>query len=81
MTQEGWIWYNIGVERNKGFFKTQQKQTERRMTMKYIIQFWNNTKRKVSYLECDSEEEANTVLNVMERNGGVKKDGVWYFGV
>lgn len=51
------------------------------MTMKYIIQFWNNTKRKVSYLECDSEEEANTVLRVMVRNGWVKKDGVWYFGV
>lgn len=49
--------------------------------MTYIIQFWNNTKRKVSYLECDSEEEANTVMKVMERNGWVKKNGVWYFGV
>lgn len=46
--------------------------------MKYIITYWNHLKRKVSYLECDSEEEVNTVLKVMERNGWVKKNGVWH---
>lgn len=44
-----------------------------------IITYWDYMKRKVRYLECDTEEEANTVLKVMERNGWVKKNGVWYF--
>ena len=46
--------------------------------MKYIITYWNHQKRKVSYLKCDSEEEANNALRVMERNGWVKKNGVWH---
>lgn len=54
---------------------------ERKMTMKYIITYWNHMKRKVSYLECESEEEVNTVLKVMERNGWVKKNGVWYHNI
>lgn len=44
-----------------------------------IITYWDYMKRKVRYLECETEEEANTVLKVMERNGWVKKNGVWYF--
>lgn len=44
-----------------------------------IIAYWNPQKRKVSYLECETEEEANTVLNVMERNGWVKKNGIWHY--
>lgn len=46
-----------------------------------IITYWNHLKRKFSYLECDSEEEVNTVLKVLERNGWVKKNGVWYYEV
>lgn len=46
-----------------------------------IITYWNHLKRKFSYLECDSEEEVNTVLKVLERNGWVKKNGVWYYKV
>ena len=42
------------------------------------IAYWNQKKLKVGYLECDSEEEANTVLKVMERNGWVKRNGLWY---
>ena len=46
-----------------------------------IITYWNHQKRKFGYLECDSEEEASTVLKVMERNGWVKRNGVWYYKV
>lgn len=55
--------------------------SRRRTTMKYIITYWNHLKRKVSYLECESEEEANTALKVMKRNGWVKKNGVWYYNI
>lgn len=51
------------------------------MIMKYIITYWNHKKRKVRYLECDSEEEANNALKVMKRNGWVKKNGVWYYNI
>lgn len=46
-----------------------------------IITYWDYMKRKVRYLECETEEEANTVMKVMERNGWVKKNGVWYYKV
>lgn len=45
----------------------------------YIITYWNHMKRTFGNLECESEEEVNTVQRVMERNGWVKKNGVWYF--
>lgn len=46
-----------------------------------IITYWNHLKRKVRYLECESAKEKETVEKVMVRNGWVKKNGVWYFGV
>ena len=46
-----------------------------------IITYWNYKKLKVGYIECESDEEANTVLKVMERNGWVKRNGVLYYKV
>ena len=44
-----------------------------------IISYWNHQKSKVSYLECESEEEANTVMKVMECNGWFKKNDIWHY--
>ena len=43
------------------------------------VAYWNHKKGKVSYLECETEEEANTVRNVMERNGWFQKNGIWHY--